>query len=409
MQELETRSADGDRREQGAAIVMALLFTIIAAGIVFSGATIMRANQKKTETNFRVNAQATQFARSGLTEALNWFRRQTSQPVLAFEPLNDPFASPPILDTDEPEIGLVREFRIGTNVWGRYEVWKEWEADPNSARLAFRRLYQATDTSLSRGQGTEGNTWRIRSVGYVFVRNDDLKSFDESPNRVLGTVVLETEVKRLRLAPPGQSAMCVADGNSCHINTNGRIRGGSGGAGIFYPQNSGNPTTGPSNQNRVTGTPRLAPSATYDDSPEAVFGLSKEELRSISDIYLTNPDDFPSPLPNYSIVYAEPTSTLSFDASRPLRGTAIVYIDGSVTMTDGNNSLFNGLLYVDGNLTLRAPCELSGAIVCTGNVTIQGSGDYATASYDEDILNAIRLEIGNYRLSGAIRSVLTEE
>ena len=41
---------------------------------------------------------------------------------------------------------------------------------------------------------------------------------------------------------------------------NGRIVGGTNGAGIFYPQGTGNPTTGPANQNRVTGNPPLAPS-----------------------------------------------------------------------------------------------------------------------------------------------------
>jgi hypothetical protein len=33
---------------------------------------------------------------------------------------------------------------------------------------------------------------------------------------------------------------------------------------------------------------------------------------------------------------------------------------------------FSGLLYVQGNLTVREPCEIQGAVVVTGTVTIQG-------------------------------------
>ena len=75
--------------ERGAALVLALMFTMIAAGIVYSGTILQRSNRTKVRTAFRMNSQALQFARAGMTEAVNWYRRQDTQPVLDFEPRLD--------------------------------------------------------------------------------------------------------------------------------------------------------------------------------------------------------------------------------------------------------------------------------------------------------------------------------
>lgn len=390
--------------ERGTALVLSLIFTIIALGIVASGSLILRANQQRTETTFRVNAQANQFARAGITDALAWFRRQTEQPVMAFDPMLDASTTPPTLETADPDVGIVREFLIGGSIWGRYEVWKEWAGDPDTDRAARREQFEVLDVSLSRGQESAGTSWRIRSTGSIYSRPDESLPLGERPNVLIASRSLETEIKRLRLAPPGQAAISVSDGNSLHVNTNGRIRGGADGAGVYYPQGTGTPTVGPASQNRVTGTPALSPTlaASYDDSPEAVFGLTLADLASVADDVISDPNAFPSPIPTNSILLGD-FSSITFDSSRPLRGTAIVYIEGNVTLLSGSNSIFNGLLYVDGNLTIRAPSEINGAIVCTGNVNIQGSGDFSTVNYDEGVLNALRQAIGNYRLSGAIR------
>src|SRR5438046_626809 len=109
--------------ERGVALVLAILFTIIVAGITVAGALALRSHQNHTHTSFVSHGQAIGFARSGLTEGLGWFRKQTSQPVVTFSPVLDNLANPPILDTIDPEIGIVREFRITGSIWGRYEVW----------------------------------------------------------------------------------------------------------------------------------------------------------------------------------------------------------------------------------------------------------------------------------------------
>ena len=171
-------------REQGLALVLSLLFMIVAIGVVTSGSILIRSHRAKTATNFARFAQAAQLAESGLTEAVGWFGKQTTQPVLAFDPQLDPTASPPVLDTDDDEIGIVREFQISGPVWARWEVWKEWPGDPDPERLAWRQKMQASDVS-SQQQRAAGSAWQVRSIGYVFHRRDPSLPFDQKPNYVV--------------------------------------------------------------------------------------------------------------------------------------------------------------------------------------------------------------------------------
>ncbi len=395
------------RNEQGTALIMAMWFTILVAGVVSSGTTLYIANKKKADVRFQQSAQAIQFARSGITETLTWFRRQTSQPVTVFEPVINLSSIPPIQDTDDADIGIMREFKIAGKTWGRYEVWKEWAADPDPVRLAWRNQLYSSDVSLQRNQGIHGAAWRIRSVGYVFIKKDANTAFNQRPNQMLGTMMLESEILRLKIAPPGEAAVSSVDGNSVIINSNGRIRGFSK-AGIFYDSGSGNPSTGPSSQNRVTGTPSLSPSGSYAGGVEDVFGVTLAELKGMADHYITDPNNFPSPIPANSIIVCE-CSSITFDSSRPLTGTALVYIDAKVTISNESSSVFNGLLYVKGSMNMNAPSELNGALVMDGKVKVQGVGDFATINYDESVLETLRLEIGNYRLSGAVRPILNRE
>ncbi len=92
-----------------------------------------------------------------------------------------------------------------------------------------------------------------------------------------------------------------------------------------------------------------------------------------------------------------------------LKGTGVLYFKGNVMLLPGSNSSFSGLIYVDGNLTVRAPSEILGAIVVTGNVSVQGAADFATITYDDDILNALRLDVGQYRLFNAFRRPLAQD
>jgi hypothetical protein len=384
-------------REQGFALILGLLFTIIVLGVTFAGTLVLKAHQVKTRTNFVTHGQAANFAKSGLIEALGWMRKQSSQPVLALEPQLDLLAVPAITDTIEPDIGIVREFQINGQVWGRYEVWKDWPTDPDPSRLAWRNQFRCEDISAFRGE-PNGTVWRLTSIGYVFRRVNPAVAFRVQPNQVLGQEIVEVEVRRLALSPPGQAALCVRNGGTCLVRTKGRVLGGDAGAGIYYRLGNGTPSVSGTGAT-VTGTPAQSAATVYDDSLDAVFGLTLDELRAVANYVITNAADFPSPVPQNTLVVCEVPVT--FTDERPLRGTGVVVCLSDLTVDPSSYSSFNGLLYVGGNLVLREPSEITGATIVGGTVLVQGSADLAILSYDDGILNILRNEVGSYRLASA--------
>ena len=394
-----------NKQEQGTALILSLMVMISVSGLVTVGTMTLLAHRTKVDTEYIRYGQAVGLARSGLVEATGWFVKQTTQPVIGFDPKLDTSAVPPVLETDDPEIGIVREFPISGQIWGRYEVWKQWDSDPNTSRLAFRKDNQVEDLSHAVGL-TSGGSWRLQSTGYVFQRRDPAAGFATYPNRIITSEVLAADIRRMQLSPPGQAAINIGRGQNVTVNTQGRLFGGGVGAGVYYPQGTGTPNSGPPGSGRISGTPALAPTtSTYDDSLEAVFGVGRSELMIMADNVVTDMSQFPVPVPKYSITVVDRPS-VTFDNTTPLNSTAaIVYIDGNVTLLPGNQSVFTGLLYVNGSLTIREPCEIKGTIIVTGNLTVQGSSDFADVYFDDDALNDLRLNIGNYRFSSAIKKV----
>jgi hypothetical protein len=386
--------------ERGVALLLGLLFTVIVAGICLTGTTYLRAHIQKNRTSWASKSQALQVARSGLAEAHSWLRRQTSQPVLTFAPQQDTGVVPPVLDTNDPDIGLVRDFKITGRIWARYEVWKQWAGDPDPTRLAWRQQHECLDVSTERGATTGGAIWQLRSIGYIYNRIDPAVPFNQAPNTVISSQVACNEYRRVVIRLPGNAAVNVDTGSTCQINLNGRILGGVG-AGIYYATGTGTPSTGLAAENRVTGSPGLSTAVGYDASFEAVFGLTYDQIRAMATLVVTNPTNFPNPMPENGLVVIETGAPLTINAARPLMGTAIVVVIGNVTMSAGNYSNFNGLLYVDGNLTMNAPSVVKGSVICNGNLTMQGVGDFATVQYDAAVLTSLMGHVGNYSVTNS--------
>ena len=379
----------GRAGERGVALILAIFMTVFGLGLILSGTVVMDAAHKKTDVAFRLDGQARQFATAGLIDALGWFRRQTSQPVTDFAPRRDENASPPIFDTEDPEIGIVREFEIAHGIWGRYEVRK---FVPNSTEP----VPEVFDSATRRGAETAGTVWKLVSRGFVFRKVTPNVAFDESPNHVLGVEVMETEIRRLTLAPPAQAALCLRQGHTCTIAPRGRVSGGEA-AGICW----NNDTPEPAIVGEVTGNPPIVGIDGYDDSTEAIFGVERDQLRLLADDRISDNGAFPNPVPSHHILFVE--TDITFNGLRPLKGTGIVYVEGNVTITPGSNSFFNGLLFTTGNLTINAPALIHGTVITQGEVLFQGLADYAQLDYDDSVLNSLMIEVGQYRLSSSIR------
>jgi hypothetical protein len=189
------------------------------------------------------------------------------------------------------------------------------------------------------------------------------------------------------------------------VNGKVSIDGGLG-AGIYTTAGSGTVTQ--LNSPRITGAPGISESADYDDSVEAVFGVSKADLRVVADSVVTAASTFPYPVAQSQLYYVD-VPLLTFTSARPLTGSAVVCVDGDVEFAVGSKSFFSGLLYVDGDLTIREPCEINGTLIVTGSVNIEGASDWVNISFDDGSLNRLRTDIGQYRLSAAIRKHLSAE
>jgi len=202
----------------------------------------------------------------------------------------------------------------------------------------------------------------------------------------------------MTLAPPGEGALNASRGDRVTLTTRTRLIGGDGAA-VVYPINTGNVSV----QGEITGSPALAPVASYDASEVAVFGMPLAQLKSLADDIITNPAEFPSPIPRDSLLVM--IGDLTLGDSLPLRGTGVVYVQGNVVVDSSPKNFFNGMLYITGNLTFRAPSLLRGTIVCRGTVLVEGRGDYAEIEYDKSVLSGLMVSMGQYRISKAIRFI----
>jgi hypothetical protein len=379
---------------------------MLAAGLTFSGAFLLRLNRPSVGSGFVLSGQSGQFARCGITAALNWFRLQPTQPVLDFDPHSIDSTPVPARESQDADIGLVRDFQIDGSYWGRYEVWKPWSADPDLQRRAWREKMMVADTSAMHRM-SPGSAWKIKCIGYVYQRTDPDKAFDRYPNQVLGSEILEVEIVRIGLTPSGSSALSIRGGDNLDLRAGSRVSGGRDGAAITYPKTSAQPVISMVDV-IVAGGPVLAPVAQYRDSLEAVFGTDHAGLQAVADRVITRAEEFPSPIPANGIVFCA-LGTLTLSAARPLSGFGVVVHLGDLRLEAGAGSGFRGLLYVDGDLEVAGPADIAGTVIVTGQVTVEGGSGPATLRYDPEILDRLKGVFGQYRFSTPVRRLTTTE
>ena len=396
-------------------LVWALCATLLVAAVVFVGTTSFLALEKVNAADFASEAQAYAVAEAGIVDAYAWFRRQQVQPVTTFAPRRNLAAVPPVNETDDPAIGLVREYEITPSLWGRYEVRKPVaaetftdangngvhdggetfvDANGNGVRDPAR---ETRDVSVERGLPGAGGAWALVSHGVLYRRPRQDLPLGTPPNDRVAGVTLKTQIRRLTITPPSAAAVCSRTGSGITIGNRGRIVGGSN-AGLAYASGTGTPSRLAGSE--VTGSPATTAVPSYADSVSAVFGVTAAELRGLADASYTDASAFPSPIGEYTLHVIDGSTT--FDAATPLRGTGVVVVLGNCTVASGSNSFFNGLLYVQGNLTLRGPAYLRGTVVATGTADVRGTGgDYVEVDQDQAIVAQILTIMGQYRYSMA--------
>ena len=364
--------------ERGSAGILAMFISTTLFLLVMSGLTMIHLSKQVIQTQLTYHGQAVNSAQAGLVDAQSWFRRQTVQPVTTFDPQLDLLASPPVIDTDDPTVGIVREYEISDlgNVWGRYEV----------------RKTEVRDASAERGKPGNGTIWAVESVGIVYARKDITKSYDQSPNRQLAKIVARTEVQRLNLVLPGNSAICSQRGDAVTTETKTRLIAGSD-IGVLHPSGTGTPTLdGSVGAGIDDGT-----ASPYLDSIQDVFGVGQRELIGMADLVAYDMGDVPAELPAMGLTIIRNDAT--FNAAQPLLGTGLLVVLGDLTIESNSFSNFNGLIFVTGDYEQNSPSQVSGAIVGHGDIDIKGAGDFSEVTFDDTLLTHIQKEMGQYRVT----------
>lgn len=379
-------------RESGAVMVWALIFVIVTAGMIISHSAYMASHRQTMDVQLKRKPLAANLARAALTDGLSWFQAQATQPVTEFTPQRDPVASPPVLDTDDPTVGLVREFEIRGNLWGRYEI----------------RRQEAMDASLQHGMSSPGSVWELASRGYVYRVLDASVPFDQPPNRVVSTARVETMVRSVPLNLPGTAAVGVDDVFDVSLGPGGRISGGGTVAGITAPLTlllmpilSG-----------LLGTPLFALQPSYDSSATTVFKMTLPDLRDVADLVVASGSNRWLSLRQLSenavVVHH---GNLVVTSTQRLAGSMLLVVIGDLTVQTGTNSDVQGVVYVTGNTDLRGPFRLGGMLIGKGNVHLEGNGagQDAVVAYDAGALQRLRQSLGRYRASRAVRSLDEEK
>ena len=336
--------------------------------------------------------------------------------MTAFFPARDLAADPPINETDDPTLGLVREYEIAPSLWARYEVRLGTVAEPYSDQNANGRYDEGEpftdsngngiwnpaagtrDVSALRGEAVAGTVWVIESHGFVFERPHGDLPLGEGHNRRVAAASVGTEIRRMVIAPPAGAAICAAEGGDVTLGSRARVRGGSGAA-VAYAASTGSPAL--LSGSEVSGSPSTTSVPDYDGGLKAIFGLDLTQLKSMADLSTADADVVPADVGEFSLTVIE--DDVVFDESRPLRGTGVVVIEGDCTISSSSNSFFNGLLWVSGELEIRAPSYLRGICISNGVVDVRGTGgDYAEIDYDDKIIDDLLVRMGRYRTSKSV-------
>ncbi|OQA89740.1 MAG: hypothetical protein BWY26_01637 [Elusimicrobia bacterium ADurb.Bin231] len=400
------------KNQSGSAITILMMMFIVISIISFTGYQLITTAYKDVKYQQNWVLQAGNAARAGLVDAISWFRRQPNQPVKsgippityswvdgAFDPH---FSTDPVhSDTIDQSIGIVKEYQLSEDnlIWCRYEVKRQSDTaifayDPES-------VHDISGERLHTGDPEEGNgsgiVWYISSTGYIFRKRSALSPFDISPNEIVAKTRCSTEIRRIKLQPPGQCAYIVDNGGTSsnrkvRIYANGRI---SGSGYVGCGRRSGSAPrieTGAS----VTGNPATI---TGLNSPtvEYVFGVTSEELKTLSDYAVDTTATLPLSLPDMSLIYVNGDAV--FDSSKPLKASGILFVNGDLTISNGSNSYYSGLIYVTGKAYIYPPCLISGCIIAFNGLTLSQTGatDIAEINYDVGILNSVKQQICQYR------------
>jgi hypothetical protein len=319
----------------------------------------------------------------------------------------------------------------GSMLWGRYVLRRQnarnWSPGSNTC-AAFTDPEAVHDLTHIRSEGKpgSGNYWSIFSRAYVFAYPNALTipaahegaSLLSAPLRqyngrqlLLATASVYGELFRINFNQPN-GALFVSGGNKVTVNNN-TLLNGQGSPAIVRADGTSALGACTSCINGGYGSALKAPSVAY-----CFPGLDKSRLKSmavqidptkvggISCFPQSTDINYTDEVSRTSFYYITTTglsgNTLDFQANnaRVMSGVGLAIIDGNLTIEAKNNSTWAGVIFVDGNVNLRGPAEISGILIATGTVSLGNASDNfkATVEYNSEAISTVQTFLQDFRV-----------
>ena len=386
------------KQEQGYVLISVILAVSLVLLTLLVASTYTQLTSRVLTLQLNYQGQALNTAQAGLSEAADWFRRQAVQPVVTFNPQLNMAANPPINDTDVVTVppSIQRDYQISApgNVWGHYEV---------------RTGTAATGTGVldlsqnRRGSGSAaGAVWQLESTGFVYVRNDSTVPYNQSPNQVLASKLVRSEIQKIAVHLPDSAALSINSGGASvtlgATDNEARVVGGTSARGVASTNTvSPNVTAGAT----LSGNPGYAQAAGSFSITNVFSVTSQSDLATIADINVSSVAQLPNPLPSMQMIIINGNAI--FNSTTPLVGSGILIVNGNLTINSSPSpSSFNGVIYVTGTFSETGPCTINGSVVVNGSsATIDGAGggNFGEIYYDPFMIGQVQQQLSQYRFS----------
>ena len=388
--------------QSGQAVIAATIIVSLVLLVLLTMITQTQLGNRLVGRQLTYQGQAANAAEAGLVEALSWFRKQSVQPVTTFQPIVNASANPPINDSEDTSIGIVRTYQVSApgRLMGRYEV-RLGNTVAGSGVL---------DVTPQKGKTTSGagSVWQLESVGTIWVQNDPSlpnSSYNQSPNTVLSQQMFRTEVQKMSVnLPDGGAALFSANCDNVTIGTKTKIQGGPG-IGVSCRPGGG---AGITNNGAITGATNTKTNSVAPYDIQSIFAVSQQELLGLADVNVTQTRDLPSRLPDMSLIVINGDATFGPNQAapliRPLVGSGILVVFGNLTVNSDPSNDWNGVIYVTGNLSINQPMAVNGAIIAANSssaasIAVNSGSDISEVNYDTAVIFQINTQMGQYRFS----------
>ncbi len=386
--------------ESGQAVIAATIIVSLVLLMLLTMITQTQIGNRLVGRQLTYQGQAANAAQAGLVEGLSWFRKQAIQPVTAFQPIVNASANPPINDSEDTTIGIVRTYQVSApgRLMGRYEV-RLGNAAAGTGVL---------DVTTQKGRVGAGSVWQLESVGTIWVQNDASlpnSAYKTSPNTVLSQQTFRTEIQKMSvILPDGGAALFSANCDNVKIDNKTKIQGGSG-FGVSCRPGGG---AGITNNGVITGSPNIKPNSVAPYSIPAVFSVSQQELTGLADVNVAQTKDLPTTLPAMSLIVINGNATFgpatTVPLIRPLVGSGILVVFGNLTINSDPSNDWNGVIYVTGNLNINEPMAVSGAIIAANassaaSIAVNSGADISEVDYSPAMISQINTQMALYRFS----------